>query len=77
MCFIARLPIGAFHGISTVIEEKMQEMGTQPGADLQETSEKRLRHGSGKCDDHFDAMLASKGSRWARMTAASSRSISA
>ena len=53
MEFIAGLPIGDFHGIGPVTEEKMQEMGIETGADLQETSEKTLRRRFGKRGGHF------------------------
>jgi DNA polymerase-4 len=53
MEFITGLPIGDFHGIGPVTEEKMQEMGIETGADLQETPEKRLRREFGKRGAHF------------------------
>ncbi|WP_240333805.1 DNA polymerase IV [Salinibacter ruber] len=46
--FIAGLPVGDFHGIGPVTEEKMQEMGIETGADLQDTPEKTLRRRFGK-----------------------------
>jgi DNA polymerase-4 len=51
--FIAGLPIGDFHGIGPVTEEKMQEMGIETGEDLQETDEKMLRRWFGKRGGHF------------------------
>jgi len=61
--FIARLPIGDFHGIGPVTEEKMQEMGIEKGADLQEASEKRLRREFGKRGAHFKRLAMGTGDR--------------
>ena len=63
MEFIAGLPIGEFHGIGPVTEEKMQEMGIEKGADLQEASEKRLRREFGKCGAHFKRLAMGTGDR--------------
>ena len=63
MEFIAGLPIGEFHGIGPVTEEKMQEMGIEKGADLQEASEKRLRHRFGKRGGHFKKLAMGTGDR--------------
>ncbi len=51
--FIAELPIEAFHGIGPATAEKMHELGIQTGADLQEVSERELRHHFGKRGAHF------------------------
>jgi DNA polymerase-4 len=61
--FIAGLPIGDFHGIGPVTEEKMAEMGIETGADLQETSEKRLRREFGKRGAHFKRLAMGTGGR--------------
>jgi hypothetical protein len=61
MEFIADLPIGDFHGIGPVTEEKMWGMGIETGADLQETSEKTLQRRFGKRGGHLTAW------RWGRM----------
>jgi len=61
--FIARLPIGDFHGIGPVTEEKMQEMGIEKGADLQEASEKRLRRRFGKRGAHFKKLAMGEDDR--------------
>lgn len=63
MEFIAGLPIGEFHGIGPVTEEKMQEMGIEKGADLQEASEKRLRRRFGKRGAHFKKLAMGTGDR--------------
>ena len=61
--FIAGLPIGDFHGIGPVTEEKMVEMGIEVGADLQETSEKRLRRRFGKRGAHFKKLAMGEDDR--------------
>jgi DNA polymerase-4 len=61
--FIAGLPVGDFHGIGPVTEEKMQEMGIESGADLQETSEKMLRRRFGKRGGHFKRLAMGEDSR--------------
>ena len=61
--FIARLPIGDFHGIGPVTEEKMQEMGIEKGADLQEASEKRLRRRFGKRGGYFKRLAMGEDDR--------------
>jgi len=61
--FIAGLPIGDFHGIGPVTEEKMQEMGIETGADLQETPEKRLRRRFGKRGGHFKRLAMGEDDR--------------
>jgi len=63
MDFIAGLPIGDFHGIGPVTEEKMREMGIESGADLQETSEKTLRRRFGKRGGHFKRLAMGEDDR--------------
>ncbi|MCS3612520.1 DNA polymerase IV [Salinibacter ruber] len=63
MEFIAGLPIGDFHGIGPVTEEKMQEIGIESGADLQETSEKTLRRRFGKRGGHFKRLAMGEDDR--------------
>jgi DNA polymerase-4 len=63
MEFIAGLPIGDFHGIGPVTEEKMQEMGIESGADLQETSEQTLRRRFGKRGGHFKRLAMGEDDR--------------
>jgi DNA polymerase-4 len=63
MEFIAGLPIGDFHGIGPVTEEKMQEMGIETGADLQDTGEKTLRHRFGKRGGHFKRLAMGEDDR--------------
>jgi nucleotidyltransferase/DNA polymerase involved in DNA repair len=61
--FIAGLPVGDFHGIGPVTEEKMREMGIETGADLQETSEKTLRRRFGKRGGHFKRLAMGEDDR--------------
>ncbi|WP_118838901.1 DNA polymerase IV [Salinibacter ruber] len=56
MRFIAQLPIEKFHGIGPVTAAKMQELGIQTGADLQETPERTLIHHFGKRGRHFKTL---------------------
>ena len=63
MEFIAGLPIGDFHGIGPVTEEKMQEMGIETGADLQDTGEKTLRRRFGKRGGHFKRLAMGEDDR--------------
>ncbi len=53
MAFIAALPIEEFHGIGPATAEKMHALGIETGADLQEVSERKLRHQFGKRGGHF------------------------
>jgi len=53
MAFIAGLPIEDFHGIGPATAEKMHGLGIETGADLQEMSERKLRHHFGKRGGHF------------------------
>ncbi|MCS3860127.1 DNA polymerase-4 [Salinibacter ruber] len=61
--FIAGLPVGDFHGIGPVTEEKMQEMGIESGADLQDTPEKTLRRRFGKRGGHFKRLAMGEDDR--------------
>jgi DNA polymerase-4 len=61
--FIAGLPIGDFHGIGPVTEEKMRGMGIETGADLQETSKKTLRRRFGKRGGHFKRLAMGEDDR--------------
>ncbi len=61
--FIAGLPVGDFHGIGPVTEEKMQEMGIETGADLQETTERELTHHFGKRGGHFKRLAMGEDDR--------------
>ncbi|MCS3671933.1 DNA polymerase IV [Salinibacter ruber] len=61
--FIAGLPAGDFHGIGPVTEEKMQEMGIETGADLQDTPEKTLRRRFGKRGGHFKKLAMGEDDR--------------
>ncbi len=63
MEFIAGLPVGDFHGIGPVTEEKMQEIGIESGADLQETSEQTLRRRFGKRGGHFKRLAMGEDDR--------------
>lgn len=63
MEFIAGLLIGDFHGIGPVTEEKMQEMGIETGADLQDTGEKTLRRRFGKRGGHFKRLAMGEDDR--------------
>lgn len=63
MDFIAGLPIGEFHGIGPVTEEKRWEMDIRADADLQETPEKRLRRRFGKRGGHFKRLAMGEDDR--------------
>lgn len=63
MEFIAGLLIGDFYGIGPVTEEKMQEMGIETGADLQDTGEKTLRRRFGKRGGHFKRLAMGEDDR--------------
>lgn len=54
--FIAALPIEAFHGIGPATAEAMHELGIESGADLQDVSERELRHHFGKRGAHFKTL---------------------
>ncbi len=61
--FIAGLPVGDFHGIGPVTEEKLQEMGIETGAGLQDTPEKTLRRRFGKRGGHFKKLAMGEDDR--------------
>ncbi len=61
--FIADLPIEDFHGIGPVTAEKMQDLGIETGADLQETPERELTHHFGKRGRHFKKLAMGKDDR--------------
>lgn len=63
MDFIAGLSIEEFHGIGPVTAEKMQDMGIETGADLQETSEELLRRRFGKRGRHFKTLAMGEDDR--------------
>jgi DNA polymerase-4 len=63
MEFIAGLPVGDFHGIGPVTEDKMQELGIETGADLQATDEKTLRRRFGKRGGHFKKLAMGEDDR--------------
>jgi len=51
--FLDRLPTGRFHGIGTVTEKKMAEMGIKNGADLKKISRQDLRDSFGIAGEFF------------------------
>jgi DNA polymerase-4 len=61
--FIAGLPIEDFHGIGPVTAEKMQALGIETGADLQETTERELTHHFGKRGGHFKRLAMGEDDR--------------
>ena len=61
--FIAELPIEDFHGIGPVTAEKMQDLGIENGADLQETPERELTHHFGKRGLHFKKLAMGEDDR--------------
>lgn len=61
--FIAGLPTEEFHGIGLVTAEKMQGLGIEAGADLQETSERELPHHFGKRGRHFKKLVMGNNDR--------------
>jgi len=63
MDFIASLSIEDFHGIGPVTAEKMRELGIDSGADLQEASERKLRHHFGKRGGHFKKLAMGRDDR--------------
>lgn len=56
MEFIAELSVEDVHGIGPATAEKMRGLGIETGADLQETSERTLRHHFGKRGGHFKTL---------------------
>ena len=53
MDFVARLPIGRFHGIGKVTQRRMQEMGIKVGLDLRHCSRELLVKTFGKVGDYY------------------------
>ncbi len=51
--FISRLPIGRFHGVGKVTEEKMKDLGISTGKDLRELSLEFLTNVFGKSGLYF------------------------
>ncbi len=51
--FVARLPIGRFHGVGAVTEEKMHALGIQYGADLKRWTLDELSHHFGKSARYY------------------------
>jgi DNA polymerase-4 len=51
--FLAKLPIGAFHGVGDATEAKMQKLGINSGRDLREWSEIELVEQFGKVGRHY------------------------
>lgn len=63
MAFIADLDIEEFHGIGPATAEKMRGLGIESGADLQEASERALRHHFGKRGGHFKRLAMGEDQR--------------
>ena len=61
--FIAGLTVEEFHGIGPVTTEKMQELGIDTGADLQDADERTLAHHFGKRGRHFKKLAMGKDDR--------------
>ncbi|MEM7294355.1 MAG: DNA polymerase IV [Pseudomonadota bacterium] len=51
--FVARLPVGKFHGVGRVTEEKMQSLGIATGADLREWPLEELQREFGKSAQYY------------------------
>ncbi len=51
--FVARLPIGRFHGVGAVTEEKMHSLGIQHGADLKRWTLDELTYHFGKSARYY------------------------
>lgn len=54
--FIARLPIGKFHGVGRVTEERMRSLGIETGADLRKFSPEELTRIFGKSGAYFHSI---------------------
>lgn len=63
MDFIASLAVEDVHGIGPVTAEKMRELGIVTGADLQNVSERKLRHHFGKRGGHFKKLVMGRDDR--------------
>ena len=61
--FIANLSVEDVHGIGPVTAEKMQELGIETGADLQEVDERTLVHHFGKRGRHFKKLAMGEDDR--------------
>ena len=53
LAFIARLPVGRFHGIGPVTAKRMEKLGIHSGADLRRCSREFLAQQFGKSGDYF------------------------
>ncbi|WP_176489120.1 DNA polymerase IV [Rhizorhabdus dicambivorans] len=51
--FIARLPVGRFHGVGPVTATRMEKLGIHTGADLRRCSREFLAQQFGKSGDYF------------------------
>ena len=51
--FVARLPIGRFHGIGKVTQKRMQKMGIKTGLDLRQHTRESLVQTFGKAGDYY------------------------
>lgn len=54
--FVASLPVGRFHGVGPVTEEKMRRIGVETGADLQALDMVQLRESFGNSAEHYWAI---------------------
>jgi len=57
--FVARLPVGRFHGVGPVTAQRMERLGIHSGADLRRCSREFLAQRFGKSGDYF--YLAARG----------------
>ena len=51
--FIAKLPVGKFHGVGKVTEARMKQLGIETGADLERWSMFALSHEFGKVGSYY------------------------
>ncbi|WP_442978392.1 DNA polymerase IV [Salinibacter sp.] len=61
--FISHLAVEEFHGIGPVTTEKMQDLGIETGADLQDADERTLVHHFGKRGRHFKKLAVGEDDR--------------
>ncbi len=54
--YVASLPVGRFHGVGPVMEEKMNRIGIRTGADLQAMDIEALRKYFGNSAEHYWAI---------------------
>ena len=54
--YVASLPVGRFHGVGPVKEEKMRLLGIETGADLQALDLEELRRNFGSSAEHYYAI---------------------